>query len=243
MVPAGVALVLTQLLRSHESSADALRGSVAGVAAMVPEGLVLLTSVAFAVGALRLAQRRVLVQELAAVEGLARVDVLCIDKTGTLTSAGTHLDVDRPARVDRDARVEEVLEALFAADPAPNATLGHCSWWSSEPRLGGSTTEFPSPPTGNGARSTFAGHGTWVLGAPDVLVDNNEARGSAPTSVGSLDPAGPPARRQRSRSSRPSSPQLVPVAALGLTEEVRPDAAETVAYLLAQDIYGQGALW
>ncbi len=72
MIPIGIALFVTQLLRSHQSSADALRGSVAGVAAMVPQGLVLLTSMAFAVGALRLARHRVLVQELAAVEGLAR---------------------------------------------------------------------------------------------------------------------------------------------------------------------------
>ena len=61
------------------------RRTVAGVVAMVPEGLVLLTSVAFAVGVVRLGRRHVLVQELAAVEGLARVDVLCLDKTGTLT--------------------------------------------------------------------------------------------------------------------------------------------------------------
>ena len=58
---------------------------------MVPEGLVLLTSLAFAAGALRLARRRVLVQELAAIEGLARADVLCIDKTGTLTEPGLRL--------------------------------------------------------------------------------------------------------------------------------------------------------
>jgi cation-transporting P-type ATPase E len=76
MIPAGAGLVVSQLLRSNQSLADALRASVAGVGAMVPEGLVLLTSIAFAVGAIRLAGRRVLVQELAAIEGLARTDVL-----------------------------------------------------------------------------------------------------------------------------------------------------------------------
>ena len=65
---------------------------------MVPEGLILLTSVAFAVAALRLARRRVLIQELAAVEALARVDVICVDKTGTLTQ-GRLTEVDLvPAR-------------------------------------------------------------------------------------------------------------------------------------------------
>ena len=124
MIPIGIALFVTQLLRSHQSSADALRGSVAGVAAMVPQGLVLLTSMAFAVGALRLARHRVLVQELAAVEGLARVDVLCIDKTGTLTEPGLQLaDIEVLSDLPRPD-VEHVLAAAAASDPAPNATIG-----------------------------------------------------------------------------------------------------------------------
>lgn len=68
--------------------ANATVGAVGGIIAMIPLGLVLLTSVAFAVGGLRLAREKVLVQELAAVEGLARVDVLCLDKTGTVTEGG-----------------------------------------------------------------------------------------------------------------------------------------------------------
>ena len=84
LIPTAALLLISQL-RSNGSVRDALRVSVGGTVAMVPEGLVLLTSVAFAVGVVRLARRRVLVQELPAVEVLARVDVLCIDKTGTLT--------------------------------------------------------------------------------------------------------------------------------------------------------------
>src|SRR5487761_568410 len=88
MIPAALLLVLSEFFRSHDPLRDAARGSAAGVGGMVPEGLVLLTSLAFTMGALRLARRRVLVQELAAIEGLARVDVLCLDKTGTLTRPG-----------------------------------------------------------------------------------------------------------------------------------------------------------
>ncbi|HEU4355756.1 MAG TPA: HAD-IC family P-type ATPase, partial [Actinomycetota bacterium] len=84
IVPTGVLLLISQL-RSNVSVRDAISGSVAGTVAMVPEGLVLLTSIAFAVGVVRLARQRVLVQELPAVEVLARVDVVCVDKTGTLT--------------------------------------------------------------------------------------------------------------------------------------------------------------
>ena len=76
IVPTAALLIVSQM-RSNESLPDAIRGTVAGVGAMIPEGLVLLTSVAFTVGVLRLGRRHVLVQELAAIEGLARVDVVC----------------------------------------------------------------------------------------------------------------------------------------------------------------------
>ena len=74
-----------------------MSGVVAGVVAMVPEGLVLLTSLAFAIAAaVTLARRQVLVQELPAVEGLARVDVVCLDKTGTLTEGTIAFDEVEP---------------------------------------------------------------------------------------------------------------------------------------------------
>src|SRR5690606_10288125 len=104
IIPTAALLITSQLL-SHASLPNAIRGSVAGIGSMVPEGLVLLTSLAFAAGVVRLAQRRVLVQELAAIEGLARVDVVCIDKTGTITEptlvvADCHA-LDAPAAGDR----------------------------------------------------------------------------------------------------------------------------------------------
>ena len=121
MVPAGLLLIGSEFLRSHDTLRDAARGSAAGVVAMVPEGLVLLTSLAFA-GALRLARRRVLVQELAAIEGLARADVLCIDKTGTLTEPGLRLLATEVVTGRAGAPVAEVIAALAAADEAPNET-------------------------------------------------------------------------------------------------------------------------
>ena len=84
LVPTAVLLAFSQFRVQHTNRA-AIAGVVAGVVAMVPEGLVLLTSLAFGVAAVTLARRQVLVQELPAVEGLARVDVILLDKTGTLT--------------------------------------------------------------------------------------------------------------------------------------------------------------
>ena len=85
--PVAVLLVISQL-HGHGTLREAAVGTVAALVGMVPQGLVLLTSVAFGVAAVTLARRRVLVQQLPAVEGLARVDLVCLDKTGTLTELG-----------------------------------------------------------------------------------------------------------------------------------------------------------
>ncbi|HEV7183474.1 MAG TPA: HAD-IC family P-type ATPase, partial [Leifsonia sp.] len=102
----------------------ALLDAVAAVVGMIPEGLVLLTSLAFGVAAIQLAGRKVLVQELAAVEVLARVDVLCLDKTGTLTSG--ELAFDRMERLGEAIGEEEIAIALaaFGNDETGNATSG-----------------------------------------------------------------------------------------------------------------------
>ncbi len=84
IVPVGAFLVWAQF-RMGADMAQGVNNTVAALVAMVPQGLVLLTSIAFAVSAMTLARRKVLTSELPAVEGLARVDVLCIDKTGTIT--------------------------------------------------------------------------------------------------------------------------------------------------------------
>ena len=97
IVPTAALLFVSQYRVAH-ALRPALSGAVAGTVAMVPEGLVLLTSIAFSVAVVRLARRRVLVQELPAVEGLARVDVLCIDKTGTLTEGRLAARAHRASR-------------------------------------------------------------------------------------------------------------------------------------------------
>ena len=89
---------------------------------MVPEGLVLLTSIAFMVAAVTLARRKVLVQELPAVEGLARVDVVCLDKTGTLTEGEIVFDELRTAR-RRASRPSHAALGALADDENRNATL------------------------------------------------------------------------------------------------------------------------
>ena len=88
LVPAGLLTIYTQLFTTDAGWRESVLRMVGALVPMVPEGLVLMTSIAFAVGVVRLGRRQCLVQELPAIEGLARVDVVCADKTGTLTENG-----------------------------------------------------------------------------------------------------------------------------------------------------------
>lgn len=179
IVPAGVALIISQLTVGKDDMAEAVRRMVAGLVPMVPEGLVLLTSVAFAVGVVRLGKKRCLVQELPAIEGLARVDVVCLDKTGTLTE--TAMDVSEVRALDPDAPAEAVLGVLGAADERPNPsmqaiidayaapdgwTVTDSTPFSSARRWSGATLRAPGDGPGDGPGATA----TWLLGAPDALL-------------------------------------------------------------------------
>ncbi|MBC7292356.1 MAG: HAD-IC family P-type ATPase, partial [Actinotalea sp.] len=258
MLPTATLLVVTQLLAEDVPVAEAVRGSVAGVVGMVPEGLVLLTSVALAVGVVRLGRRRVLVQELPAIEGLARVDVVGIDKTGTLTDGTVELeDVVLLAPAGEDVRA--VLAALAAADDAPNPSLRAVA--------AGVAQRDPAAADGTGASGgvalpwavaarvpfssarrwsgvAFVDHGSWVLGAPEALLDPQDpgqaavldrvgTRAAAGRRVLLLAAAGLPAAAE-APGARPGA--VRPVALVVLAERLRPDAAGTVRYFGAQDV-------
>ena len=128
LIPAGALTIYNQLFSSKSGWSESLIGMVAALVPMVPEGLVLMTSIAFAVGVVRLGQRNCLVQELPAIEGLARVDVVCADKTGTLTEAGMRLAEVRPVgrsaeEPGGEARARTALAALAGAEERPNASV------------------------------------------------------------------------------------------------------------------------
>ena len=143
IVPVAILLTVSQLAYANGAFSDAVAGAVAGIITMIPEGLVLLTSVAFAVGVVRLGRRRCLVQELPAIEVLARVDVLCLDKTGTLTEPG--MELDQVIEVAADVPVRKVLASLVGAEERPNPTLqAIASGLASLPAAGDSAARGPA---------------------------------------------------------------------------------------------------
>ncbi len=141
-------------LHTRQTAGEGATSTVAALVGMVPQGLVLLTSIAFGAAAVTLARRRVLVQQLPAVEGLARVDVVCLDKTGTLTD-GT-IAFDSLIRLDDQAPAESALGAL-ADDQAGNATLAAIGQAFPPPRGGHARTPFRSRPRASGARPASPG--------------------------------------------------------------------------------------
>ena len=198
----------------------------------------LLTSVAFFAAALTLARRRVLVQELPAVEGLARIDVICLDKTGTLTEGDITLDHVEQLNPVMPG-VEPALAALAAASDA-NATLlairrafPAAPGWSTT-----ATVAFSSERKWSAA--SFAGHGTWVLGAPEMV--RPHAAPNDPVSARAALLAGDGFRiLLLAHTGAPLAGTALPagldaVALVALHETLRPDAAATVEWFDAQGV-------
>src|SRR6516165_9973011 len=168
--PVAVLLVISQL-HTSENVREGATSTVAALVGMVPQGLVLLTSIAFGAAAVTLARRRVLVQQLPAVEGLARVDVVCLDKTGTLTD-GT-IAFDNLIRLDDQAPAEAALGAL-AADENRNATLAAIGQAFPPPQGWARQDAVPFSSARKWSAASFAGHGTWVLGAPELVLPGSQ---------------------------------------------------------------------
>ena len=227
-------------------------GTVAAVVAMVPLGLVLITSITFAVGAVRLARAQVLMQELAAVEGLARVDLICLDKTGTLTLGDIVFDethpLTNPLKSDAATGWQHVL-AWYGAQPDANATAS-CLAERYRP-------ESELVPTGTipftsalkwSAVSFAAGHGapegSWVLGAPEMVF----RAGAAPEMTAKADELARSGLRTLVLAHTPAGADgslgddtvlgsgLTAVALLTFREKVRPDARETLDYFRRQAV-------
>ncbi|MBF6398631.1 cation-translocating P-type ATPase [Nocardia cyriacigeorgica] len=237
LIPAGALIIYNQLFSSGQSWRPAVTGMVAALVPMVPEGLVLMTSIAFAVGVVRLGRRKCLVQELPAIEGLARVDVVCADKTGTLTENGMRLaDLELLDGGD-DAEIRRALAAMAGDDPRPNASVQAIAEALPERPGWTYTAVAPFSSAKKWSGFSYGEHGNWLLGAPDVLLDpgSEDARtaeelGSSGLRILLLATSDRPV-------DAPDAPGTVtPAALVVLEQKVRPDARDTLDYFASQDV-------
>ncbi|MBC7303206.1 MAG: cation-translocating P-type ATPase [Nocardia sp.] len=237
LIPAGLLSIYNQLVSSGESWRPAVTGMVAALVPMVPEGLVLMTSIAFAVGVVRLGQRQCLVQELPAIEGLARVDVVCADKTGTLTENGMRLAQVEPLGAFDQAQVKAVLAALASDDPRPNASVQAIAEALPDSPGWSQTAIAPFSSAKKWSGISYGAHGDWLLGAADVLLDPTSADAAHAEQLGSsglrvllL------ARSDRAVDAADAPGTVEPAALVVLEQKVRPDAKETLEYFASQQV-------
>ena len=269
IVPVALVLVWSQLRLSGSIAETwssgawrhAVVAGIAGVVSMVPQGLVLLTSVNFATASLSLARRNVLVQELPAVEVLARVDTLCLDKTGTITTGRIRLgEVQGPGGDQAPSEVLSALALLSTVGEA-NATADAIREGLSDLRgLGeqglkdardpgdtGSSADVESVPFSSRRKWSAVrdrSGTTWVLGAPEIVLaghsesvlDRARQIAAQGVRVVALARSGSPWRSAPGEDDPRLPDHLEAAGIVILTEEIRPDAAETLAYFRQQGV-------
>ncbi|MGX1475545.1 UNVERIFIED_CONTAM: cation-transporting ATPase E [Streptomyces canus] len=241
MVPTAIGLVISQLFVKDNDLKDSIARTVGGIVPMVPEGLVLLTSVAFAIGVIRLGRKQALVQELPAIEGLARVDTVCLDKTGTLTEGGMDITELRPLQGADESYVRKVLGALGESDPRPNASLQAIIEAYPDAEEWRCTESLPFSSARKYSGASFSeGDGessTWLLGAPDVLLPPGDP---ALADTGRLNEQGLRVLLLARASRDLDDPEVArgarPTALVVLEQRLRPDAADTLRYFADQDV-------
>ncbi len=237
IIPVASIALFFSLLHSEDRWQDAVQGTVAAAVAMVPDGLVLLTSVAFVAGMLQLTRRNALAKQLPTVEILARVDVLCLDKTGTITTgdivlAQVHAFGDGPP-----GEAELALAALAATDDAPNATMQAIATGVGETPSWNVVAVEPFSSARKWSAVEFDGHGWMYLGAPDFLLGEGDPANAL---VGELSSAGKRLLALVNSADGPDGDAApagsTTLAIVELEDEIRHDAEEILAYFREQDV-------
>ncbi|WP_354641892.1 HAD-IC family P-type ATPase [Kitasatospora camelliae] len=260
LIPTALGLVISQLAVERHDWKEAVRRMVAGIVPMVPEGLVLLTSVAFAIGVIRLGRKQCLVQELPAIEGLARVDTVCLDKTGTLTEGGMDLVELRPLGgrasgtdgpsgaadgrhvADREV-LEQALGAMGGADARPNPSMQAVIAAYGRPANGEwrvvDAVPFSSARKWSGVQllEPQGAEASWLLGAPDVLLDRGDPALAEADELGARGLRVLLLGRTGTRLDSPDpTAGLQPLALVVLQQRLREDAARTLRYFQGQQV-------
>ncbi len=239
LIPIGLLLFYQEFFVLRLPLTDSVEGTVSALVGMIPEGLYLLTSVAMAASALKLTKGRVLVQDMNCIETLARVDVLCVDKTGTITEAAMEVDNVLPLTDAPPEELEQVLAAMYSGHEPDNETAraltemfaGQTDWVAEQ--------EIPFTSQTKWSARVFREHGAFLVGAPEYIlgsrygelqqtVEESSAGGYRVLLVARY--LGLPEPNALDESL------LVPLALILLTNKIRPEAPDTFAYFESQGV-------
>lgn len=243
LIPLGIILFLRHFLSVFQGLPlrDSVESTVSALIGMIPEGLYLLTSVAIAASCLKLSRKRVLVQDMNCIETLAHVDVLCVDKTGTITEPTMEVTDVYPLNSERFSYddIEKILAAFYHGEEPDNETAramgqqfaGETSWRAVKRMAFSSSTKWSG--------ADFGENGRYVVGAPEFIMGDrydsirSEAepwseRGCRVLLLAAYDTAFDDGPLQ--------SAHVAPIALVFLSNLLRPDAQETFRYFASQGV-------
>ena len=239
LIPVGIALFYQHFVGLQLGLRDSAEGTVAALIGMIPEGLYLLTSVALAVSALKLSRQRVLVKDMSCIETLARVDVLCVDKTGTITEPTMEVENVVPLSGDDPEYLEQVLSAFYDGQEPENDTARAMTEMFSRDIGWRCSRRIPFASDTKWSAAEFLRQGTFLVGAPEFIMGSRfdeleevvaEWSGLGYRVLLAAEYAGFP----EDRSLQPSL--LRPLALILLTNRIRPEAPDTFAYFREQGV-------
>ncbi|MCD8132464.1 MAG: cation-translocating P-type ATPase [Clostridiales bacterium] len=240
LIPIGITLFAQSFYINQNEFSESITSMVAALIGMIPEGLFLLVSVALAAGAVRLGQKKVLVHDMKSIETLARVDVLCVDKTGTITDSTMKLKKLIPARgyhPDTMPELEKLLGDFVAAMGCDNATMEAMKSYFREGTGEKARRVCPFTSSAKYSGAVFEKN-TYVLGAPEFVlreefrlyeeeISEYSARGYRVMVFASYE--GEP-------DGKPLTGRTVPLAYILLSNPVRSEAPETFSYFAEQGV-------
>lgn len=243
LIPLGIILFLRHFLSVFQGLPlrDSVESTVSALIGMIPEGLYLLTSVAIAASCLKLSRKRVLVQDMNCIETLAHVDVLCVDKTGTITEPTMEVTDVYPLNSERFSYddIEKILAAFYHGEEPDNETAramgqqfaGETTWRAVKRMAFSSSTKWSG--------ADFGENGRYVVGAPEFIMGDrydsirSEAepwseRGCRVLLLAAYDTVFDDGPLQ--------SAHVAPIALVFLSNLLRPDAQETFRYFASQGV-------
>ena len=238
LIPIGAALFYQAFWVREQSFRESAEGMVGALVGMIPEGLYLLTSIAMAASALKLTKDKVLVQDMNCIETLARVDVLCVDKTGTITEAKMEVDNVIPLTDDEPEYLEQILSAIYSGQEPENDTGKAMTEMFANGTDWVCTKRIPFTSQTKWSASVFRDRGSFIVGAPEFVMGKRygEIRQSAESWGGKGYRVLLISRYHGEIAKQLNVDALEPLALVLLTNRIRPEAPKTFEYFAQQGV-------